>query len=264
MINPSLNGALYFVSLRDDYTGYGVVNFMKRKSEGLEHLKNYSARLENEIGHPIITLRSDNGGEYTSNELEVWLKEKGILRETSVDKNPEQNGVSERTNRTILESARSMLHSFSLGVELWAEAIACAVYLLNRVLTTATTESTPYYEWYGRKSNVSHLRIFGCTAYAHIPADEWSKLDPKGLKCIFVGNAETPKLRNSETPKEFRPYDPVSRKVKISRDVIFHEREQDLSSSTARSTNFSDFDCTDDDSVPSLGDAVIGKESPYL
>lgn len=207
MRKPSLNGALYYVAFRDDYTGYRVVNFMKRKSEVFEHLKNYSARLENETGHRIITLRGDNGGEYTSNELEAWLKEKGIRHETSVAKTPEQNGVSERTNRTILESARSMLHSSSLGVELWAEAVACAIYLLNRVLTTAMTESTPYFGWYGRKSNVSHLRVFGCTAYAHIPADERSKLDPKGLKCFFVGYAET--------QKGFRLYEPVSRKVKI-------------------------------------------------
>ena len=99
----SLNGTLYYVTFRDDYTGYRVVNFMKRKSEVFEHLRNLR----------IITLRGDNGGGYTSTNLEACLKEKGIRHETSVAKTPEQNGVSERTNRTILESARSMLHSSS-------------------------------------------------------------------------------------------------------------------------------------------------------
>ncbi len=108
-------------------------NGPRSESEVFEHLRN----------HRIIALRGDNGGGYTSTNLEACLKEKGIRHETSVAKTPEQNGVSERTNRTILESARSMLHSSS--------------YLLNWVLTTAITESTPYFGCYGRKSNVSHL-----------------------------------------------------------------------------------------------------------
>ncbi len=130
-----------------------------------EHLKNYSARSENETGHRIITLRGDNEDEYTSNELEAWLKEKSIRHETRVAKTHQKNGASERTNRTILESARSMLHLSSLGVELRAKAAAWSVYLLKRILTIAKTDSTPYFGWYCRKSNVSHLRIFGFTAY---------------------------------------------------------------------------------------------------
>ena len=108
-----------------------------------------------------------------------------------------------------------MLHSSKLGLELWAEATACAVYLLNRVLCSAMETMTPYEGWHGRKSNLTHLRIFRSTAHMHVPKDERSKLDSKSLKCRFIGY--------SETQKAFRLFDPSSNKVKISRDVIFRE-----------------------------------------
>lgn len=101
----SLAGSYYFVTFRDDFTGYGVVNFMKRKSETFNHLKNYVAKLENETGHSIITLRSANGGGYFSNESKAWLQIKGIRHESSAPKAPEQNGVTERCNRTKLVSS---------------------------------------------------------------------------------------------------------------------------------------------------------------
>lgn len=217
MQKPSLKGSLYFVTFRDDFTGYGVINFMKKKSELFQHLKNFSARVRAEVGDQITTLRSDNGGEYTSAELQSWLAENGIHHETSAPRTPEQNGVAERYNRTILESAKSMLHFSGLKLELWAEASACAVYLLNRVLCKAMTDMTPYEGWHKRKPNLSHLRVFGCYAYAHVPKEERLKLDPKGLKCVFVGYCET--------QKAFRLRDPASNKVKISRDVLFNEKD---------------------------------------
>lgn len=161
--------------------------------------------------------RSDNVGEYVSDTFSKWLQSKGIRHETSVAKIPEQNGVAERQNRTIIESARCMLHAtgqhFSSMLELWAEATSCAVYLRNRVLGKALEGKTPYEAWTGRKPSLSH--IFGCTAYAHIPRDERSKFAPKALKCILVGYWET--------QKGFRLWDPVTRCVRISRDVKFDE-----------------------------------------
>ena len=210
----SLAGSYYFVTFRDDFTGY-VVNFMKRKSETFGHLKNYVAKLQNETGHSIIAIRSDNGGEYFSTESKAWLQSKGIRHESSAPKTLEQNGVAERYNRTILESLRCMLHSSKLGLELWAEATACAVYLLDRVLCSAMETMTPYKGWHWQKSNLTHLRIFGSTAHMHVPKDERSKLDSKSLKCRFIGY--------SETQKAFRLFDPSSKKAKISRDVIFRE-----------------------------------------
>ena len=111
-----------------------------------------------------------------------------------------------------------MLHSSTLPINLLAEASAAAVYLLNRVTCKAVPSMTPYEAWYGKKPNVSHLHVFGCDAYAHIPKDERTKLDRKGVKCKFVGY--------SETQKAFRLWDPSTGKIKISRDVIFNENIQ--------------------------------------
>lgn len=212
---PSLNGSLYFLTFRDDFTGYGFIRFLKKKSEVSSNIQQLIALFETETNERIVTLRSDNGGEYMSKELMQWIANKGIVHQTSTAKTPEQNGVAERYNRTILESAKSMLHSSTLGTQFWAEASAAAVYLHNRVSCKAMQTMTPYQGWHGRKPNVSHLHIFGCDAYYHIPKDERSKLEPKGQKCKFVGY--------SETQKAFRLYDPSSGKVKISRDVIFNE-----------------------------------------
>ncbi|KZS18184.1 Uncharacterized protein APZ42_015714 [Daphnia magna] len=111
-------------------------------------------------------------------------------------KTPEQNSVAERQNLTIIESARCMLHSTGQPLEssreLWAEATNCAVYLRNRVLGKALENKTPYEAW-TRKPILSHIRNFGCTAYAHIPEDERSKFAPKAIKCILVGYFETQK-----------------------------------------------------------------------
>ena len=216
---PSPNGAKYFVIFKDDYSGYSEVKFLKQKSEVPDLFKVFVNRLEVETGQRVNTLRSDNGGEYESNEFSQWLESKGIRHETSVAETPEQNGVAERQNRTVIESARCMLHStgrpLESVLELWAEATNCAVYLRNRVLAKALEGKTPYEAWTGRKPNLSHIRVFGCTAYAHIPHDERSKFAPNAIKCLFVGYCET--------QKGFRLWDPVGRRLRISRDVKFHE-----------------------------------------
>ena len=160
------------------------------------------------------TLRADNGGEFVNQSLKTWLSDRAIKIETSAPYSPEQNGVSERANRTIMEGGRSLIYAKHLPLELWGEAIACAVYSLNRVCNS-TSPLTPYENWYGKKPDISHLRIFGSTAFIHVPKIERHKLESKSFKCYFVGY--------SLTQKAYRFWDPVGRKIKISRDVIFDE-----------------------------------------
>ena len=208
-------GAKYFVTFKDDYSSYAVSHFIKQKSEVFELFKHFVKRVKVEIGNEVVCLRSDNGGEYVGKEFETWLLENDIRHETTVSYTPEQNGVSERLNRTVLESARSMLHFSSLPLELWAKASNCAVYLLNRVATRSVEGKTPYEVWKGVKPNLSHVRVFGSTVFVHIPKEKRSKFEPKAVKCHHVGYCET--------QKAFRAWDPVSRKVLISRDVFFQE-----------------------------------------
>ena len=131
---PAVGGSVYFVTFKDDFSGYCVIHFIKQKSEVMALFQQYVQRIKVEFINPVITLRSDNGGEYIGKIFKSWLLENGIRDET-VAYTPEQNGVAERINRTILESARSMMHFASLSLSLWAEACNTAVYLLNRAAT---------------------------------------------------------------------------------------------------------------------------------
>jgi transposase InsO family protein len=215
MSRPSPKGAKYFVIFKDDFSGYVFIYFIKLKSEVEALFRQLVQRILVETGQHVATLRSDNGGEYFSNKFEEWLKENGIKHESSAPKTPEQNGVSERSNRTIVEPARSMLHAAGLPIELWVEASNTAVYIKNRVVSRSREGKTPYELWKGIKPNFSHLRVFGADAYVHVPKDERTKFDPKAIKCIHVGYCET--------QKAFRLWDPATRKVRISRDVLFNE-----------------------------------------
>lgn len=189
----SIGGARYMVIFKDDFSGFSSVSFLKQKSEASEHFKYFVLRLEKETKQQVNIFRTDNGGEYTGGEFQSWLRSKGIRHETSIPKTPQQNGVSERQNRTIIESARSMMTATNQPLHLWAVTSNCAVYLRNRVLGKALDNMTPYQAWHGRKPNVSHIRMFGCEAFMHIPHDERSKFSPKARKCKFVGYCETQK-----------------------------------------------------------------------
>ncbi len=165
-------GYATFEIFKDDFSSYSSIFFLKNKSETFEHFKYFVLRLEKETSNSVNIFRSDNGGEYTGKEFEQWIKSKSIRHETIIPKTPQKKGVSERQNRKIIESARSMLKAADQPRELWAEASNCAVYLRNRAIGKALLNKTPYEVWFGRKPNLSHLRMFGCTAYMHIPHDE--------------------------------------------------------------------------------------------
>ena len=145
-------------------------------------------------------MRTDIGGEYLSTKLQNYLKEKGIRHELTVPHSPQQNGVAERMNWTLVESARSMIAHAALSDVFWAEALK---------------NETLYDWWYGKKPDVGHLRVFGCMAYAHEPDSERRKLDKKSRKMRFVGY--------SLTSKGYRLFDEKNRKMYIRRDVEFNE-----------------------------------------
>ena len=127
-----------------------------------------------------------------SEEFKQFLKECGIRSEPTAAYSPQQNGVSERLNRTLVEAARSMISHAGLSKAYWAEAVATATYLRNRMMSSAIKSGiTPYQLWYGKKPNLKHLRVFGCTVYSLIPDGERKKLDEKAQKLQFIGYTET-------------------------------------------------------------------------
>ena len=128
-------------------------------------------------GKRIKILRSDNGGEYTSTEFNDFCKEAGIRRELTVPYNPQQNGVAERKNRTIVEAAKAMIHDQSLPMFLWAEASRTVVYVQNRCPHKVVKNMTSEDAFTGVKTEVVLLRIFGCPLYIHVPKEKRTKLE---------------------------------------------------------------------------------------
>ncbi|KAE8725329.1 hypothetical protein F3Y22_tig00008957pilonHSYRG00078 [Hibiscus syriacus] len=211
----SLGGAKYFVSFIDDYSRRCWVHPIKKKSDVFSTFKNFKARVELDSGNKIKCFRTDNGGEYTSEEFDDFCKKECIKRQFTVANTPQQNGVAERMNRTLLERTRAMLRDACLEKSFWAEAVNTTCYLVNQAPSTAIELKTPMEMWTGKPVDYSNLHVFGSIVYVMYNAQEISKLDPKSRKYKFLGYADG--------VKGYCLWDPTARKVIISRDVIFVE-----------------------------------------
>ncbi len=213
--STSIGGSKYFITFIDDYSRHVAVYFMREKSQALSFFKTYVAAMENLTGKKVKILQTDNGTEYVNKEFNEYLNGKGIQRRLTVPYTPEQNGVAERFNRTLGESARSMLQYAGLPNQFWAEAVCTAAFVRNRSVTKAVNGQVPFEAMFGRKPDVSHFRIFGCDAYAHVVKQKRSKFDAKSEKCWFMGY--------SLESKGYRLYNPRTRQAHIHRDVKFDE-----------------------------------------
>ncbi|KAK2979863.1 hypothetical protein RJ640_002776 [Escallonia rubra] len=216
-IDPaSLGKNIYFLLFIDDYSRKTWVYFLKQKSEVFSTFKRFKALVEKQSGYQIKAMRSDRGGEFISKEFKAFCEQNGIHRPLTIPYSPQQNGVVERKNRSIVNMTRSMLKSKNLPKEFWAEAVDCAVYLSNRSSTRSVWNQTPQEAWSGYKPSVSHLKVFGSIAYVHVPDQQRKKLDDKSEKFIFIGY--------SQESKGYKLYNPVDKKMKVSRDVTFDEK----------------------------------------
>jgi hypothetical protein len=225
----SIGGKSYFVTFIDDHSRKVWVYFLKQKSEVYEVFKKWKAMVENETGLKIKKLRSDNGGEYEDTGFKRFCFENGIRLERTVPGTPQQNGVAERMNRTLTERARSMRIQSGLPKQFWAEAINTAAYLINRGPSVPLEQRIPEEVWSGKEVNLSWLKVFGCTAYVHISDHARGKLDPKSLKCTFIGYGGD--------EFGYRLWDDQNKKIIRTRDVIFNEKLMYKDRSTAQSTS---------------------------
>ena len=153
-----MSGARYFLTFVDDKTHYTWVYVLKCKSEVFSKFLEWKAHVERMSNYCLRILRTDNGGEYTSNEFSTYLKSEGVRHEFTIPKNPEQNRVAERLNRTLLEYVRSMLIGAHLPHKFWAEALSTAAFLRNRSLTLTVPGMMPFQAWNGKKPSVSNLK----------------------------------------------------------------------------------------------------------
>ncbi|GAU24937.1 hypothetical protein TSUD_311720 [Trifolium subterraneum] len=211
-INPTSNGgSKYFITFTDDLTRKTWTYPLKDKASAFDCFKKFKALIEKESDCTIKCLRTDRGGEFTSSKFNEFCSEHGIKRQLTAAYTPQQNGVSERKNKTLLNMVRSMLVGKYVPKLFWPEAVVWATYVINRSPTLSVKDVTPEEAWSGTKPSVSHFKIFGCIGYVHVPEAQRKKLDPKGIKCVHLGV--------SEESKAYQLYDPIQKKIIISRDL---------------------------------------------
>lgn len=252
----SLSGADYFVTFMHDKTKYVWMYVLKKKSEVFNQFCQWKAEVEKSLEYSVKILRSDNGGEYTSNEFDEFLKQEGIKHELTIPKCLEQNRVAEWMNRTLVEKVCSKLADSCLSKSFWVEALFTATYLQNRSTTKAINGMTSYEALHEIKPKVGNLKVFGCAAYSHIPKDERLKLDSKSRK----------NLGYSDNQKGYRLYDQRSCRVIHSRNVQFNELAHGIEKESSRVTPVEDQAiinyCSDESSTPESLDSKIFKTKP--
>lgn len=215
MESKSLGGAKYFLTFIDDFSRKVFVYIIKSKSEVKAKFTEFKAMVENQMDKTIKAIRTDNGLEYCNEELGGHLRKAGIRHQTSNTYTPQQNGMAERMNRTLVEKSRCMIFDAGLSIKFWAEAVSTVVHIQNRSPTSGIVGKTPEEVWTGNVPDVSHFRIFGCKAMVHVPKEKRRKWDVKSKEMIFVGYC-------SET-KGYRFIDPKTNACVKSRDVVFLE-----------------------------------------
>lgn len=216
-INPvSYDKKKYVLTFVDDYTHFAAAYIIESKTEVLKFFKKYEAMATAHFNSKVSRFRCDNGREYISNEIVKYFEEKGIQFEFTIRYTPEQNGVAERMNRTILERARCMILGCNLGKAFWSEAVLAAVYLINRSPTSALNEDVPVRKWFNEPIKLSKLKVFGCIAYLHMPKELITeKFESRSKKCYFIGYC----------PNGYKLWCPQERKILYGKDVIFNEEK---------------------------------------
>ena len=176
-------GYAYFVTFIDDYSRYGFVYLRRQKSETFNKFREYKAGAEKQLVVHIKQLRSDRGGEYLFGEFKFYLTQKGIVSQLSAPGTPQQNGVAERRNRTLLDMVRLMLSYSSLPISFWGYALETATYLFY-LIPFKSVSKTPTELWNEHKPRLNHIRIWG--APAHVLRKEPYKLESRTEVCLFI------------------------------------------------------------------------------
>nr|GEU40394.1 retrotransposon protein, putative, unclassified [Tanacetum cinerariifolium] len=182
----SLNQKMYCLVVTNDFSRFSWVFFVASKDETSGILKSFITGIENQINHRVKIIRCDNKTEFKNSEINQFCQMKGIKREFSVDRSPQQNRIAERKNRTLIEEARTMLAYLLLPTTFWAEAVNTACYVQNRVLVTKPHKKTPYELLIGRSPNLDFMTYFGCPVTILNTLDHLGKFKGKADEGFLV------------------------------------------------------------------------------
>jgi transposase InsO family protein len=215
-ISPTTpSGNWYFILLVDDVSWFMWVKMLATKDRAADAIRQYQATAETEIGRKLKVFRFDRGGEFTSTEFTNHCVQHGVRRQLMTPYTPQQNGIVEQRNQTVVGTARSMMKAKGLLGISWGEVVATAVDILNRSSTKGVARMAPYEAWYGKKPVVHHLRTFGYIAYVKNTSPNLKKLDDRSHTIVFIGY--------ERGTKGYRVYDPSTGRVHVPRDVVFDE-----------------------------------------
>jgi hypothetical protein len=214
MAYVSIGGNKYGFVIVDDYSRYTWVFFMKDKSKVHEIFK-FATRAQNEFDVKIKRVRSDNGTELKNTNIEEYLDEEGIGHELSIPYTPQQNGIVERKNRTLIEAARTMLDEYKTSDSFWAEAINTTCHAINRLYLHKLRHKIAYELLTGKKPNVSYFRVFGCKCFILNKRPKSSKFASKVNEGIFLGYASN--------AHGYRVLNKTTGCVEVTCDLMFDE-----------------------------------------
>ncbi|GKC10134.1 retrovirus-related pol polyprotein from transposon TNT 1-94 [Tanacetum coccineum] len=187
----SINGKKYILVIVDDFSRYTWVYFLRSKDETPEIIKKFIAQAQLNYKAKVCKIRTDNGTEFKNTSLKAHYEKLGIMQQFSIARTPQQNGVVERRNRTLVEAARTMLIFSRLPEFLWAEAVATACFTQNRSIIHTRYNKTPYELLRGRKPNIAYFHVFGSLCYPTNDRDDLGKMKPKADIGVFIGYSET-------------------------------------------------------------------------
>ncbi|GJZ52732.1 retrovirus-related pol polyprotein from transposon TNT 1-94 [Tanacetum coccineum] len=214
----SINGKKYVLVIVDDYSRYTWTHFLRSKDETPGVLIDFLTLVQRGLHAQVTTVRTDKGTEFLNKTLHAYFAKEGIRHETSTARTPEQNGVVERRNRTLVEAARTMLSAAKVPLFFWAEAIATSCFTQNRSLVIPRHEKTPYHIINARKPSVKFFHIFGSLCYIVRDGENLDKMKEKGDACIFVGY--------STQSKAYRVFNKRTRMIVETIHVNFDELPQ--------------------------------------
>jgi transposase InsO family protein len=248
----SIGGSRYCLVIVDDYSRFTWVFFLQEKSQTQETLKGFLRWAQNEFRLRIKKIRSDNGTEFKNSQIEGFLEEEGIKHEFSSPYTPQQNGVVERKNRTLLDMARTMLDEYKTPDRFWTEAINTACYSINRLYLHWILKKTSYEFLTSKKPNVSYFRVFGSKCFILTKRGRNSKFAPKAIEGFLLGFGSNIRV--------YRVFNKSTGLVEVSYDIVFDE-------TNGSQVKQVDLDELDDEEAPcvalrnmSIGD-VCPKES---
>ncbi|KAK1630727.1 hypothetical protein QYE76_005042 [Lolium multiflorum] len=211
----TLGGSKYGLVIVDDYSRYSWVFLLKSKDETHREFITFAKKAQRTYESEIKAIRIDNGTEFKNYTMQEFVDDEGIKHEFSAPYTPQQNGVVERKNRTIIEMARTMLSEFNSPHNFWGEAISTAVHYSNRLFLRPLHNKTPYELLTGNKPNVMYIRVFGCKCLVKNNKGKLGKFETRTIEGIFVGYAE-----NSHA---YRYYNRSTGTIEVSCDVVFLE-----------------------------------------